>query len=233
MKLEATALRLPSVARIGEARVLMRNGSENEQRREDAALHEQVATIWRLLRSMEVSADAAAECCVSVFRAASSVGPARAEEAIGGIPVDRVVDPLLAAAFREARLHWLSLRQNPEKDAGASSVRKQGELLLLGLLGCLDEPKRVILLLADMEQLSSPEIAALMGLQLDVVYEELRKARKAFVRARKRIERVGATGDAETEARELLALARARFSPDPDGLDDALSAVSQQLRALA
>jgi hypothetical protein len=229
----------PAAAKGGSSsHIAARAQAENLTRREhdqpaSGALHEQIATIWRLLRSMEVSPEDAAHCCIRAFeraymRTRASVAHMAAEEAIGGIPIDRVVDPLLAAAFREARSQWLSLLQNPKKDVGASSVRKQGELLVLGLLGCLDEPRRVILLLADMEQLSSPEIAALMGLRLDVVYEELRKARKAFVRARKRLERVGATGDAETQARELLALARTRFSPDPG----AHNAVSEQVRAL-
>jgi hypothetical protein len=191
----------------------------------DQTLGEHIATIWRLLRAMEVSPDHTPLACVKAFeRIACNALVVPCENAAFGIPIERVVDPLLAAAFRSARRHWQALL--PADEAGASSVRNQGELLLFGLLGSMDEPKRVILLLADMEQLSSPEIAALMGLRLDVVYEELRKARKAFVRARKRFENAGATGDAETEARELLALARTRFSPD----SAAQRAVSQQLQ---
>jgi len=209
----------------------MRKGSGQGQRSapaeaEGEAGQHRIATIWRLLRAMEVAPDNTLPACVKAFQRGASNDVLAPTEAAGfGIPLEHVVDPLLAAAFRAARTGWQM--QPPETETGSSSVRNQGELLVLGLLGSLDEPKRVILLLADMEQLSSPEIAALMGLRLDTVYEELRKARKTFVRARKRLERAPATCDAENEARELLALARMRFSPDAA----ALYAVSQQLRA--
>lgn len=209
----------------------MRKGSGQGQRSApaeavDEASQQHVATIWRLLRAMEISPDNTLPACVKAFQRGASNDVLAPSEAAGfGMPLERVVDPLLAAAFRAARSGWQA--QPPDNEASSSSVRNQGELLVLGLLGSLDEPKRVILLLADMEELSSPEIAALMGLRLDVVYEELRKARKTFVRARKRLDHAPATCDAEAEARELLALARTRFSPDAA----ALYAVSQQLRA--
>jgi hypothetical protein len=91
--------------------------------------------------------------------------------------------------------------------------------------------KRSCLLLADMEQLSSPEIAALTGLRLDVVYDELRKARKAFERARKRYDQAGATIDAETDVRELLAVARAHFTPSPASLDGLCAELSERFEA--
>jgi DNA-directed RNA polymerase specialized sigma24 family protein len=180
--------------------------ADRDDQAADAQLEHAVCTIWRMLRGMGVSADdvpAATRACFASAREQLAVGASMPEPEPG---LEGVVDPLLAAAFRAASAQWTRHVEN----AAESSVRYQGELLVLGLLCVLDETKRVCLLLADMEQLSTPEIAALTGLRLDVVYDELRKARKAFARARK-----GATSDAEADARELLTLARTRFSPEP------------------
>jgi hypothetical protein len=84
-----------------------------------------------------------------------------------------------------------------------------------------------------MELFSSPEIAALTGLRLDIVYEELRKARKAFERARKRYDEAGATVDAERDVRQLLALAHARFSPAGPSLDSLCDELSERFEASA
>jgi DNA-directed RNA polymerase specialized sigma24 family protein len=179
----------------------------------DVALEARISSIWRVLRGMGVAVDDVAQATRLSFERAfeQMATEAQPKVAVEGMPIEHVVDPLLAAAYRAAHTHWRPLTN--DADEGASSVRNQGELLVLDLLGTLDEPKRVCLLLADMEAWSSPEIAALTGLRLDVVYDELRKARKAFARARRRYDQPGATRDAEGDARELLAVARERFSP--------------------
>jgi DNA-directed RNA polymerase specialized sigma24 family protein len=180
------------------------------------ALEARISSIWRVLRGMGVAVDDVAQATRLSFERAFEqlAADAQPEVAIEGMPIEHVVDPLMAAAYRAAHTHWRPLTNDADDaDAGASSVRNQGELLVLDVLGTLDEVKRICLLLADMEAWSSPEIAALTGLRLDIVYDELRKARKAFARARKRYDQLGATRDSETDARELLAVARDRFSP--------------------
>jgi RNA polymerase sigma-70 factor (ECF subfamily) len=56
----------------------------------------------------------------------------------------------------------------------------QGLGRLQHLLDELDDEKRATLLLADLEGLTAPEIAALMGAPLNTVYTRLRRARAAF-----------------------------------------------------
>jgi RNA polymerase sigma-70 factor (ECF subfamily) len=48
------------------------------------------------------------------------------------------------------------------------------------LLDSLDDDKREILVLAEMEELSVPEIAEALGLKLNTAYSRLRLARRAF-----------------------------------------------------
>ena len=183
-----------------------------------AAFEARISSMWRVLRGMGVAVDDVAHATRLSFERAFEqlASNVQSEGAIEDMPI---VDPLIAAAYRAAHAHWRPRTNDAdEADAGSSSVRNQGELLVLDLLGTLDEPKRICLLLADMEAWSSPEIAALTGLRLDVVYDELRKARKAFVRARKRYDQPGATRDSEGDARELLEVARERFSPSQAAL---------------
>jgi RNA polymerase sigma-70 factor (ECF subfamily) len=48
------------------------------------------------------------------------------------------------------------------------------------LLQSLDEPKRHDFILAELEQMSAPEIATALGIKLNTVYSRLRAARQAF-----------------------------------------------------
>ncbi len=204
-------------------------------------LAEIVSTVWRVHRGMGIAdADVTQATRLSfdhAFAELTQDAKARAAPSTpDGLALERVIDPLLVAAYRSACAAWRPLRDARDADeedgeVSASSVRFQGELLVLGLLGTLDDVKRSCLLLADMELLSSPEIAALTGLRLDVVYDELRKARKAFERARKSYDQAGATIDAESDVRELLAAARGHFTPAPALLDSLCAELSERFEA--
>lgn len=52
--------------------------------------------------------------------------------------------------------------------------------LIETLLASLDEPKRHVFILAELEQMSAPEIASALGIKLNTVYSRLRAARQAF-----------------------------------------------------
>lgn len=52
--------------------------------------------------------------------------------------------------------------------------------LLESLLATLDEKKRAILILADLEGFSAPEISESLGIKLNTVYSRLRLAREDF-----------------------------------------------------
>ena len=207
--------------------------SEQSSEKRHGLLGELVSAIWRMLRGMGVADEDVTQATRSSFDLAFAQLESESQPpaTLAGLPIERVIDPLFVAVYRAATSKWRPLRQDAEDEISASSVRFQGELLVLGLLGTLDEVKRSCLLLADMELLSSPEIAALTGLRLDVVYDELRKARKAFERARKRYDQAGATIDAESDGRELLAVARVRFSPAVASLDSICSELSERFEA--
>ena len=46
------------------------------------------------------------------------------------------------------------------------------------ILGTLDEDKRAVFVLAEIEQMSAPEIAEALGVNVNTVYSRLRAARR-------------------------------------------------------
>lgn len=79
-------------------------------------------------------------------------------------------------AFRHETDEQLSQHVSPEPDAHAHDrlqVARQA-------LDALDEPKREVFVLAEIQQLTAPEIASITGVPLNTVYSRLRVAKQAF-----------------------------------------------------
>jgi RNA polymerase sigma-70 factor, ECF subfamily len=68
----------------------------------------------------------------------------------------------------------------------AALAQKQGAQLLYALLDQLDEEKREAFVLSELEELSGPDIAQMLGLSLSCVYARIRSARQAFDQALRR-----------------------------------------------
>ena len=62
-----------------------------------------------------------------------------------------------------------------ERASNAEALR-----LIERFLATLDDAKRDVFILAELEQLSAPEIASALGVKLNTVYSRLRAAREAF-----------------------------------------------------
>jgi RNA polymerase sigma-70 factor (ECF subfamily) len=62
-------------------------------------------------------------------------------------------------------------------------ARSEAVVLLHKLLDELDDEKRAVLVLADLEQMAAPEIAEALGVNVNTVYARLRAARKSFDQA--------------------------------------------------
>ncbi|WAS91422.1 RNA polymerase sigma factor [Nannocystis punicea] len=111
---------------------------------------------------------------------------------------------LYAIAVRIARRYRERLRRDahdPEQDV-VSPARPPDRALLDAeavrvldeLLSRLPEAKREVFVLHEVEELSAPQIATILGINLNTVYSRLREARKAFVREHSRHRFLG--GDA-------------------------------------
>ena len=65
-------------------------------------------------------------------------------------------------------------------DPFAEIARAQAAATVLAILDQLDDDKRVVFALVELEQLSVPEVARMLDLNLNTAYSRLRLARQAF-----------------------------------------------------
>lgn len=86
-----------------------------------------------------------------------------------------------AASRRERRIEQVDLATAPE-DPEQVMARKQAVAIVERFLDGLDEHRRMVFYLADVEGLSAPEISAALGVKLNTVYSRLRAARRTFER---------------------------------------------------
>jgi RNA polymerase sigma-70 factor (ECF subfamily) len=65
-------------------------------------------------------------------------------------------------------------------DTFAAFSRAQAAATVMGILDTMDEDKRIVFALVELEQLSVPEVASMLDLKLNTAYSRLRLARHAF-----------------------------------------------------
>jgi RNA polymerase sigma-70 factor (ECF subfamily) len=68
-------------------------------------------------------------------------------------------------------------------DTFAAMQRAQASATVMAILDAMDEDKRLVFALVELEQLSVPEIAKLLSINLNTAYSRLRLARAAFAQA--------------------------------------------------
>ncbi len=73
----------------------------------------------------------------------------------------------------------------------AQVAAKEGLALAHRALSALDRDKREVFVLIEIEQMSAPEAAEILGIPVNTVYSRLRLARLAFERALQRLPRKG------------------------------------------
>jgi RNA polymerase sigma-70 factor (ECF subfamily) len=75
---------------------------------------------------------------------------------------------------------------SPERDPFERAALAESVRLLQRLLDSLDDEKREVLVLTELEELSAPEIAEALGINLNTAYSRLRLAREQFDAALRR-----------------------------------------------
>ncbi|MDF2698023.1 MAG: polymerase sigma factor RpoE, partial [Labilithrix sp.] len=89
----------------------------------------------------------------------------------------------LAGSAHEADVETTTLPDHPERAPDALLARAQAIELLGLLLDELDDDLREVFVLADIEEMTVPEIAEIVGANANTVYSRLRTARRAFEQA--------------------------------------------------
>lgn len=177
---------VPAVYRAGFGGV----ASEGEQRAVtfdfDALYREHFAFVWRSLRRLGVPQhaldDAAQEVFVVVHRRARELNlEASPKACLFGI-AQRVASDQRRWVRRKG--HTLPLVEEPA-GAGASpldqAMQREASELVLAFLDQLDDTRRAVFVLSELEQLTAPEIAHALSANLNTVYYRIASARRAFV----------------------------------------------------
>lgn len=148
--------------------------------------------VWRSVRRLGVPESGLDDAVQDVFlvvhrRLGDFEGRSKIETWIFGI------------ALRVARDHRRTLARRGEQapleeepaDPGASrpddaAARSEALEVLDRFLDRLDDDKRAVFILAELEEMTAPEIAEALSVNVNTVYSRLRAARKAFDEAVKR-----------------------------------------------
>ncbi len=141
--------------------------------------------VWRTLRRLGVAQENLDDAAQDVFivllrRKAEFRGQSSHKTWLFGI-ASNVTHEYRRKQARAARVKPVPddyRAQDPSPFEQASS--SQDLRLIDQLLESLDENKRHVFILSELEQMSAPEIAVALGVKLNTVYSRLRAARQAF-----------------------------------------------------
>lgn len=155
----------------------------------DAVYGAHVAFVWRIVRTFGVPEAQLEDAVQDVFvvvhrrlaewegraaittwlfaiaRRVASVHRRRADRRKSDLPVEDVVE---------------SAEPRAGGDPFAELARHQAAATVMTILEGLDEDKRMVFALVELEQLSVPEVARMLELNLNTAYSRLRLARAAF-----------------------------------------------------
>ena len=144
--------------------------------------------VWRVLRTFGVAdaalEDAAQEVFVVVHRRLPQF-EGRAQITTWLFAIARRVAQ--AQRRKDNRTDPLDDEPIGTSDTFAAFSRAQAAATVMAILDTMDEDKRIVFALVELEQLSVPEVARMLDLNLNTAYSRLRLARHAFehaVRAR-------------------------------------------------
>jgi RNA polymerase sigma-70 factor (ECF subfamily) len=144
------------------------------------------AFVWRTLRRLGVAEasldDAAQEVFVVVHRRLGSFQPDSSPKAWLYAIAQRVASDQRRTVRRKGNL--LPLHDDlpaHERSPLDSAMRSEANDLVLAFLAQLDPDRRTAFILADLEQMSAPEVARVAGANVNTIYYRIASARKAFV----------------------------------------------------
>lgn len=163
-------------------------GSDLRAMEFDAVYREHFAFVWRSLRRLGVAPAQLDDAAQDVFlvvhrRLADFEGRSTVKTWLFGI------------ALRVARDHRRRARRDAPSETAPDELRSPGASphdalerteaarMLDKLLESIDEDRRPVFILTELEGIAAPEIAAVLGIPLNTVYSRLRLAREEFEKA--------------------------------------------------
>lgn len=157
-----------------------------QERTFDALYEEHFDFVWRSLRRLGVHPalveDAAQDTFVVVHRRMSDLRPECSAKAwLFGIAMR------VAADYRRTRKRKGTVSYDVDMTAASDTGPYEGALraeavrFVERFLASVDEDKRAVFVMADLEGMSAPEISEALGTNLNTVYSRLRLVRERFL----------------------------------------------------
>jgi RNA polymerase sigma-70 factor (ECF subfamily) len=158
----------------------------------DAVYTAHFAYVWRILRTFGVPDAGLEDAAQDVFVVVHRRLPAFEGRAAITTWLFAIAQRVAGAHRRKAGDGRTEPLADDDETAGASDTfaafsRAQAAATVMAILDTLDEDKRVVFALVELEQLTVPEVARMLEINLNTAYSRLRLARAAFelaVRAR-------------------------------------------------
>lgn len=143
--------------------------------------------VWRSLLHLGVPEaavdDALQDVFVVVHRRLEEFDPTRSLRSwLWGIARRVARDHRRSAARVQRRLSVVR-RPEPAPSPEDLAARREASALVETFLGGLSDDQRDVFVLAELEELTAPEIASALGVKVNTVYSRLRAARLSFTRA--------------------------------------------------
>ena len=147
--------------------------------------------VWRSARRLGVPDSAVDDVVQEVFivvhrQLASFEGRSSMKTWLFGILRNLVLRQRRSWARRREETLEESALAAPGAQADEHLAEREARRVLHALLAGLDDDKRAVFVLAELEQMSAPEIALATGLKLNTVYSRLRLARAEMEKALER-----------------------------------------------
>jgi RNA polymerase sigma-70 factor (ECF subfamily) len=150
----------------------------------DAVYREHFKSVWRLLRRLGVAVAQLDDASQDVFL----VVHRKLADFDGRAPLRSWVFAIAVRVASDYRRRAVRGRTEQLDDAIADAAPSPARLRELResveqlheMLGELDDKKRTVFVLSELEQLSAPEIARVLGVNLNTVYSRLRGAKRSF-----------------------------------------------------
>jgi RNA polymerase sigma-70 factor (ECF subfamily) len=142
--------------------------------------------VWRNLRRLGVHSslveDAAQDTFVVVHRRLSDLRPDASPKAfLFGIAL-RVAHDYRRTARRKGTTSLdTELAESPGLGPDTAATRAEGRRMLDAFLEELDADKRAVFVMAELEEMTAPEISEALSVNLNTVYSRLRAGRERFV----------------------------------------------------
>jgi RNA polymerase sigma-70 factor (ECF subfamily) len=145
--------------------------------------------VWRILRTLGVPPAGIEDAVQDVFVVVHRRLPEFEGRAAITTWLFAIARRVAGAHRRKASSRTEELVDEPagSADTFASVSRAQAAATVTAILDGMDEDKRLVFALVELEQLSVPEVAKMLDLNLNTAYSRLRLARQAFEQAAKRV----------------------------------------------